>query len=130
MTRRLNHEPLQYIEEYVPFYTIQLKVDQRCLIPRPETEFLIELIKENTKFWLDVLQPADIWCSEVLDWDKMMKNEGFKIVDMLQRITRSDGLDIQTLRCPIRIDNQIFKSEKAAPIVGQDTKKIIQEFSL
>lgn len=48
LTRRLNHEPLQYIQEYVPFYTIQLKVDQRCLIPRPETEFLIELIKENT----------------------------------------------------------------------------------
>ena len=47
LTRRLNHEPLQYIEEYVPFYTIQLKVDQRCLIPRPETEYLIELIKEN-----------------------------------------------------------------------------------
>ena len=88
------------------------------------------LINENTKFWLDILQPADIWCSEVLNWDQMMKNEGFKIVDMLQRITRSDGLDIQTLRCPIRIDNQIFKSEKAAPIVGQDTKKIIQEFSL
>lgn len=49
LTRRLNHEPLQYIEEYVPFYTIQLKVDKRCLIPRPETEYLIELIKENTK---------------------------------------------------------------------------------
>ena len=48
LTRRLNHEPLQYIEEYVPFYTIQLRVDQRCLIPRPETEYLIELIKENT----------------------------------------------------------------------------------
>ena len=48
LTRRLNHEPLQYIEENVPFYTIQLKVDQRCLIPRPETEYLIELIKENT----------------------------------------------------------------------------------
>jgi crotonobetainyl-CoA:carnitine CoA-transferase CaiB-like acyl-CoA transferase len=58
------------------------------------------LINENTKFWLDILQPADIWCSEVLDWDQMMKNEGFKIIDMLQRITRSDGLDIQTLRCP------------------------------
>ena len=40
---------MQYIEEYVPFYTIQLKVDQRCLIPRPETEYLIELIKENTE---------------------------------------------------------------------------------
>ena len=32
--------------------------------------------------------------------------------------------------CLSSINNQIFKSEKAAPIVGQDTKKIIQEFSL
>jgi len=49
LTRRVNHEPLQYIEEYVPFYSISLKVDERCLIPRPETEFLIELIKDNVK---------------------------------------------------------------------------------
>ena len=49
LTRRVNHEPLQYIEEYIPFYSISLKVDERCLIPRPETEFLIELIKDNIK---------------------------------------------------------------------------------
>ena len=57
LTRRLNGEPLQYIEEYIPFYSIQVNVDQRCLIPRPETEFLIELIKnksDNPKKILDV----------------------------------------------------------------------------
>ncbi len=48
LTRRLNGEPLQYIEEYIPFYSIQINVDQRCLIPRPETEFLIELIKNKS----------------------------------------------------------------------------------
>ena len=48
LARRLNGEPLQYIEEYIPFYSIQINVDQRCLIPRPETEFLIELIKNNS----------------------------------------------------------------------------------
>ena len=48
LNRRLNGEPLQYIEEYIPFYSIQINVDQRCLIPRPETEFLIELIKNNS----------------------------------------------------------------------------------
>ncbi len=48
LSRRLNGEPLQYIEEYIPFYSIQINVDQRCLIPRPETEFLIELIKNNS----------------------------------------------------------------------------------
>ena len=45
LSRRLNGEPLQYIEEYVPFYSIQINVDQRCLIPRPETEYMIELSK-------------------------------------------------------------------------------------
>ena len=30
------------------FIGFQINVDQRCLIPRPETEFLIELIKNNS----------------------------------------------------------------------------------
>ena len=48
LTRRLNGEPLQYIEEYIPFYSIQINVDARCLIPRPETEYFIEIIKNNS----------------------------------------------------------------------------------
>ena len=47
LTRIVNHEPLQYIEEYLPFYSISLKVDERCLIPRPETEYLVQIIKDN-----------------------------------------------------------------------------------
>ena len=47
LIRRLNHEPIQYIEEFMPFYTVQLKVDERALIPRPETEYLIEIIKNK-----------------------------------------------------------------------------------
>ena len=50
LSRRLNGEPLQYIEEYIPFYSIQINVDQRCLIPRPETEFLIELVKNKSDY--------------------------------------------------------------------------------
>ena len=88
------------------------------------------IVKETTQHWLDILQPADIWCAEVLEWDKMMENEGFKVLDMLQRIKRFDGLNIETLRCPIRFDDEIFKSEIAAPLIGQHTKQISKEFSL
>ena len=88
------------------------------------------IVKETTQHWLDILQPADIWCAEVLEWDKMMENEGFKVLDMLQRIKRFDGLDIETLRCPIRFNDQILKSEVAAPLIGQHTKQISEEFSL
>ena len=42
LERLKNHEPIQYIEEFMPFYTVQLKVDERALIPRPETELMIE----------------------------------------------------------------------------------------
>jgi len=40
--RRISGEPLQYILEHQEFWSIDLKVDSRVLIPRPETELLIE----------------------------------------------------------------------------------------
>jgi CoA:oxalate CoA-transferase len=86
--------------------------------------------KETTEHWLSILEPADIWCSKVLDWETMVKHEGFKILDMVQRIQRDDGLDIETLRCPIKIDGEIFKSNKAAPRIGNDNKKIKKEFDI
>jgi len=42
--RRGNREPLQYITGEVDFSGLKLKVDRRALIPRPETEYLIELV--------------------------------------------------------------------------------------
>ncbi len=40
--RRISGEPLQYILERQEFWSIDFKVDPRVLIPRPETELLIE----------------------------------------------------------------------------------------
>tara|TARA_Y200000002_G_C22654387_1_gene652799 strand:+ start:541 stop:1686 length:1146 start_codon:yes stop_codon:yes gene_type:complete len=86
--------------------------------------------KETTEHWLNILEPADIWCAKVLDWETMVKHEGFKILDMVQRIQRDDGLDIETLRCPIKIDGEIFKSNKAAPKIGNDNNSIKKEFGI
>ena len=88
------------------------------------------VVQRSTQAILDILEPADIWCAEVLDWEKMLKHEGFQILDMTQRIKSLDGLDIKTLRCPIRVDGEIYKSELAAPKVGQDNEKIIKEMQL
>ena len=42
--RRGNREPLQYILGEAEFCGLKLKVDPRALIPRPETEYLVELL--------------------------------------------------------------------------------------
>jgi len=42
--RRAQREPLQYIIGTMDFGGVSLKVDKRALIPRPETELLVEMI--------------------------------------------------------------------------------------
>ncbi len=44
--RRLEGEPLQYLEGSVPFGPVTIVVDERVLIPRPETEELFTLVRD------------------------------------------------------------------------------------
>jgi release factor glutamine methyltransferase len=44
--RRANHEPYEYIVGRVSFYDIELFINEGVLIPRPETEILIDKVSE------------------------------------------------------------------------------------
>jgi release factor glutamine methyltransferase len=46
IARRVKHEPVAYLIGRKEFYGIELQVDHRVLIPRPETEMLVDAVLE------------------------------------------------------------------------------------
>jgi len=44
IARRVKHEPVAYLVGRKEFYGIELQVDRRVLIPRPETEMLVDAV--------------------------------------------------------------------------------------
>jgi release factor glutamine methyltransferase len=49
VSRRANHEPVAYILGRKEFYGRDFKVTPDALIPRPETELIVDLVKRSTK---------------------------------------------------------------------------------
>lgn len=81
----------------------------------------------TTEQWLKILEPADIWCADVMTWDKLMAHDGFKALDMIQDVSMSDGYRYRTTRCPIRIDGELLLSERGTPHLGEHNKSIGEE---
>jgi release factor glutamine methyltransferase len=58
--RLMQHEPVQYVLNECWFCGLKLYVDKNVLIPRPETEELVEWVIANCKFPIDELSILDI----------------------------------------------------------------------
>ena len=86
------------------------------------------LALQPTAYWLSILEPADIWCADVLSWERLRQTEGYRALDMEQEIRCPGGTPLQTLRCPIQIDGMISKSALGAPAIGQHNAVIDAEF--
>jgi crotonobetainyl-CoA:carnitine CoA-transferase CaiB-like acyl-CoA transferase len=94
-------------------------------------QIIAKRLKERTtEQWLEILNAADIWCAEILDWPKLCATEAFQQLAMLQTLRDGGGIEILTTRLPIRLDGGLLTSERLAPRVGQHTETIRKEFGL
>lgn len=77
-----------------------------------------------TADWLAVLEPADIWCADVMDWHRLLAHEGYKVLGMEQTVRKGDGFTYRTTRCPIRIDGEKPYAPLGSPDIGEHNASI------
>jgi crotonobetainyl-CoA:carnitine CoA-transferase CaiB-like acyl-CoA transferase len=94
-------------------------------------QILVDHLKtQTTMHWLSILEPADIWCADVLTWTRLTQHDGFKALNMVQQVSRANGATLRTTRCPIRIDGEILTSPVGSPKIGEHNEPVRKEFSL
>ncbi len=87
------------------------------------------LAQRSTAEWLAVMEPAGVWCADVLTWPRLLAHPAFAALDMVQPLGDGPGV-MQTTRCPLRIDRQVLRHARPAPGLGQHTREIIEELGL
>ncbi|MGV1789910.1 CaiB/BaiF CoA transferase family protein [Rhizobium sp. A37_96] len=112
---------LPILAEYTPDGAFQHRDEIKSLIAS-------RLQEKTVQQWLAILEPADIWAAEVLDWPKLLQSAAFRQLDMLQTVTRDDGVSVRTTASPIRVNGVRAKNSLAAPTIGSESDKVRAEF--
>jgi CoA:oxalate CoA-transferase len=91
---------------------------------------LVEHLRQHTTaHWLGILEPADVWCADVFNWDRLFEHEAFHTLDMVQNIGSGTDRSMRTTRCPIRIDGALLTSPRGAPRIGEHNNAITAELN-
>ena len=85
------------------------------------------LVTRPTADWLAELEPADVWCADVLDWKRLREHEAYRVLGMEQTVRRGDGLEVATTRCPIRLNGERLYSDRGSPDIGEHNESIRRE---
>jgi CoA:oxalate CoA-transferase len=89
-----------------------------------------DLLAHDSAHWLAVLEPAGVWCAQVMRWPELAAHPAFEALGMTQTIRSASGATLRTTRCPIRLDGRRLFSEQGAPRLGADTEAIARELGL
>ncbi len=89
---------------------------------------LVEHLKQrSTAYWLGILEPADVWCADVFNWDRLFEHDAFNALEMVQGVGAGTEREMRTTRCPIRIDGELLTNGRAAPRIGEHNETIAAE---
>ncbi len=112
---------LPALADYMPDDAFQRRDEIKTMIAS-------RLQEKTAREWLAMLEPADIWAAEVLDWPTLLQSAAFRKLDMLQTVTRDDGASVRTTASPIRVNGVRTKNDLAAPTIGGQSEKVRAEF--
>ncbi len=112
----IDHEPLEYILWYVEYGGLRFHVNKNTIIPRPETEYMIEAVRE----YLDQLRVKNLQCTvDVVDvgtgsgvlWLSILHSHGSQIEQAFLIDISEDALAVAKKNYEYCIEhNQIDKS--------------------
>lgn len=88
------------------------------------------LVSKSATYWLAILEKAGVWCAPVMDYDTLVKQEGYRSLDMEITVKTSNGLSVTTTRCPLRVDGERLVSTIGAPRLGEHNAQIEKQFGL
>lgn len=86
-------------------------------------------LQRTTADWLCILEPEDIWCADVYDYEDLLAKEGYRLLEMEQWVI-SNAAKVKTTRCPVTINGEKITASRGAPLLGEHNEKIIREFRL
>ena len=99
--RRKQQEPVAYILNKKEFWNEDYYVDKRVLIPRPETEILIEMLLKKVKDKSKVFQILDLGCGS-----------GCLLISCLKEFNKSLGLGIDISSLALEVAKKNIQSHK------------------
>ena len=99
--RRKQQEPVAYILNKKEFWNENYYVDKRVLIPRPETEILIEMLLKKVKDKSKVFQILDLGCGS-----------GCLLISCLNEFNKSLGLGIDISSLALEVAKKNIQSHK------------------
>ena len=99
--RRKQQEPVAYILNKKEFWNENYYVDKRVLIPRPETEILIEMLLKKVKDKSKAFQILDLGCGS-----------GCLLISCLKEFNKSLGLGIDISSLALEVAKKNIQSHK------------------